>query len=247
MSGRVLIIGASSSIGCAIAHRLAADRKRLLLAGRDSDEMATIAADLRLRYNAEVSTQVFEALAFATHGTFFNTLHENDALEGIILCHGYMVDQALSETDFEEAVKTFDINLTSYVSILHRAAHYFRERGGGYICALSSVAGDRGRQSNFTYGASKAGLTVYLQGLRNRLAPYGVAVITVKPGFVDTGMTWGLLKPGSPLVATPDRVAGDIVRVIERRRDVIYTPWFWRWIMAIICSIPERVFKRLKL
>jgi short-subunit dehydrogenase len=158
-----------------------------------------------------------------------------------------MVEQILSEVDPEQAARTIDVNFKSYVSLLNAAAMHLRERGGGFLCALSSVAGDRGRQSNYTYGAAKAGLSAYLQGLRNRLAPHGVTVITVKPGFVDTAMTWGLLKAGSALVASPQRVARDIVNAIATRRDVLYTPWFWRWIMLVIRLIPERVFKRLRL
>ena len=153
----------------------------------------------------------------------------------------------VAEADFAEAARTVDINFKSYISLLQPAADYFRERGEGFVCALSSVAGDRGRQSNFIYGASKAALTAYLQGLRNRLARHGVRVITVKPGFVDTGMTWGVLDPRSPLIAAPEKVARDVVHAVDRRRDVIYTPWFWRWIMFVICSIPERIFKNLKL
>ena len=127
------------------------------------------------------------------------------------------------------------------------AAAHLARRGTGYLCALSSVAGDRGRQSNFLYGATKSALTTYLQGLRNRLARQGVAVITVKPGFVDTAMTWGLLKPGSPLVASPDQVARAIEHAIRQQKNDVYTPWFWRWIMAIIKSIPEPIFKRMRL
>jgi short-subunit dehydrogenase len=126
-------------------------------------------------------------------------------------------------------------------------ANYLEERGRGYIAAVSSVAGDRGRQSNYTYGASKAGLSAYLQGLRNRLHPAGVHVLTVKPGFVDTPMTHGLVNPDSPLVASPEQVAADVDLAIRKRKDVIYTRWFWRAVMLVIGSIPERVFKRLKL
>jgi short-subunit dehydrogenase len=112
---------------------------------------------------------------------------------------------------------------------------------------ISSVAGDRGRGSNYVYGSAKAGLSAYLSGLRNRLFAHGVAVITIKPGFVDTSMTAGRLDPKSPLVATPERVAADIDRAIRRRRNVVYTPWFWWPIMIIIRSIPESIFKRLRL
>jgi short-subunit dehydrogenase len=140
-----------------------------------------------------------------------------------------------------------DVNYTSAVSLLGLAAAHFASKKTGCICAVSSVAGDRGRQSNFLYGSTKAALTAHLQGLRNRLFRAGVAVVTIKPGFVDTAMTWGLVNPASPLVASPKRVARDMARAIERRANVVYSPWFWRWIMAIIRAIPEPLFKRMKL
>ena len=138
-----------------------------------------------------------------------------------------------------------DTNFTSAASILGLAAGYFEKRRSGYLCVFSSVAGDRGRQSNYVYGSAKAGLTAYLQGLRARLFKSGVDVLTVKPGFVDTAMTWGL--PGMFLVATPQRVAADVWRAVQRRRLTLYTPWFWRWVMLMIGSVPEQIFRRLKL
>ena len=158
-----------------------------------------------------------------------------------------MIDQAESERNFTQCRQMIDVNFTGAVSLLGLAAEHLAARGGGFICALSSVAGDRGRQSNFIYGSTKAALTTYLQGLRNRLFSKGVAVITIKPGFVDTAMTWGLLNPRSPLTANPDRVAAIIDRAILDRRNVVYVPWFWRIIMAIIKAIPEPIFKRMKL
>ncbi len=140
-----------------------------------------------------------------------------------------------------------EINLTSAVVLLSLFANYLEDRRSGYLAVISSVAGDRGRQSNYTYGAAKAGLTAYLQGLRNRLYRSGVHVLTVKPGFVDTPMTHGRVNPDSPLVASPARVARDIDWAIRRRRNVIYTPWFWRPIMLAVRLVPEFVFKRLRL
>ncbi len=119
--------------------------------------------------------------------------------------------------------------------------------GGGWIAVISSVAGDRGRQSNYVYGSAKGALSIYLQGLRNRLSRHGVHVLTIKPGYVDTPMIRGQAAAGSRLVATPERVAADIHRAIRRRRDVLYTPWFWRPIMLVVRSVPERIFKRLRL
>jgi decaprenylphospho-beta-D-erythro-pentofuranosid-2-ulose 2-reductase len=136
-------------------------------------------------------------------------------------------------------------NLTEAAMILEQFAAHFEARGSGFIVGVASVAGDRGRQSNYIYGASKAGFAAYLQGLRARMTKSGVRVLTVKPGFVDTKMTFGL--PGLFLVASPESVGRTIHRAVLRERDVIYVPWFWRWILLIIRLIPERVFKRLSL
>src|SRR5262245_32088329 len=156
-----------------------------------------------------------------------------------------MAPQGEAQTSFELARRMIDVNYTSAVSLLNLAANYLEAQKAGFICAISSVAGDRGRQSNYIYGSTKAALNTYLEGMRVRLAKVGVPVTTVKPGFVDTRMTRGL--PGMFLVAQPERVARDICRAIKKRRSVVYTPWFWWGIMSIICSIPTFVFKRLKL
>jgi short-subunit dehydrogenase len=248
-AGRTLILGATSGIGKAVAHCLAARGQDLIVAGRDQDELHALATDLEIRYQVAVQPACYEATDFASHGDFFSACATGSSspLTGLVFCQGTMADQAEAERDFAMCRQMIDVNYTSAVSLLNLAAAHFAERGSGYICALSSVAGDRGRQSNFLYGSTKAALTVYLQGLRNRLARRGVTVVTVKPGFVDTAMTWGLLKAGSPLVASPGRAARDIVRAIDRRANAIYTPWFWRGIMTIIQSIPEPIFKRMAL
>jgi short-subunit dehydrogenase len=196
-----------------------------------------------------VSVEPFEAMDCESHRVFFDrcTKHVDDNLHGVVLCYGYLPKQEATETDFSEARRTIEVNFLSAASVLSEAANYLEKRKMGYIVAISSVAGDRGRQSNYTYGAAKAALSVYLQGLRNRLHRAGVNVLTVKPGFVDTPMTHGLLDPESPLVASPEMVAADIDLAIRKRKHLLYTPWFWRIIMTLICSIPEAVFKRLRL
>ncbi len=247
MGANVLVVGATSGIARALATQLAAQGKPLVLAARDSDETERIAADLRVRHGISIWTRVFDAVDFSSHREFLQSCLALGPLEGVFLCHGYMPEQAQAEADFAVAAKTFDINFASYVSLLSELSPHFRARGEGYICALSSVAGDRGRQSNYVYGAAKAALSTYLAGLRNQLHACGVVVTTVKPGFVDTAMTWGILSPDSPLVASPQRIARDAIRAVTARRNVVYTPWFWRWIMLIIRSIPEPIFKRLRL
>ena len=249
MSENVLVLGATSGIARALCHTLCRRGCNLILAGRNLAELEKDAADLQLRYKTSVFTEIFEALDYDGHKEFFSRCVRrfDNRIDGVILCYGYLPEQAETETNFAEAQRTIDTNFTSTVSVLNHAALQLQKQESGYIAAISSVAGDRGRKSNYTYGAAKAGLSCYLQGLRNRLHECGVAVLTIKPGFVHTPMTEGLLDPRSPLVATPERVARAIDAAIRRRKDVAYTPWFWHWIMAIIVAIPERIFKRLSL
>jgi short-subunit dehydrogenase len=249
MSESVVVLGASSGIAQAVCRRLAARGCRLILAGRNPAELEPLASDLRVRHQAEIAVESFDALDCAGFAGFVDRCfaQAGGALNGVVLCYGYMVDQPLTQSDPAEARRTIDVNFTSAVLLLERFAERFEKQKSGTITVISSVAGDRGRQSNYTYGAAKAGLTAYLQGLRNRLYHSGVHVLTVKPGFVDTRMTQGRVNPKSPLLATPDQVACSIDRAILRRKDVLYTPWFWRGIMTIIRLIPEPVFKRLRM
>jgi short-subunit dehydrogenase len=244
-----LILGATSGIGRALARRFAARGHALVLAGRDADEMQRLAIDLRIRYEVATAGLPFEATDFNQHPRFFADCNSalGDVVDGVVFCQGMLIEQAVIDHDFTQCRQMIDVNYSAAVSLLNLAAEHLIARGTGFICALSSVAGDRGRQSNFLYGSTKAALTTYLQGLRNRLSSTRVSVITIKPGFVDTGMTWGRLDPNSPLLADPDQVAAVIERAILRRRDVVYVPWFWRIIMAIIKAIPEPIFKRMKL
>lgn len=245
----VLVLGATSGIARALALRLAGRGCRLVLAGRNRDELDRQAADLRLRHGVPVAVELFDALDFASHSSFFDRCVAacDGRLDGVVLCHGHLADQKQTETDFDAARRTIDINFTSAVSLLSLAANHFERQRSGFIAAISSVAGDRGRQSNYSYGAAKAGLSAYLQGLRNRLHRSGVTVLTIKPGFVDTAMTQGIVNPNSPLLVSPERVARDIDQAIRRRQDVLYTPWFWSPILRFIRAIPECVFKRMKL
>ncbi len=248
----VLILGATSAIARALAHEMAHQGHRLVLAARDEAELNAVSADVRLRFNIDVAALRFDATDFSSHPSFFADALQAfpEGLGGVILCHGLLGDAMQARSNRDLCRQIIDVNFTSAVSVLELAAAHFEAHGAAgraFICAISSVAGDRGRQSNYIYGSSKGALTIYLQGLRNRLFPAGVAVITIKPGFVDTAMTWGLLKPNSPIVASPQRVARDIARAIRRRSNVVYTPFFWRAIMRIIKSIPEPIFKRLKL
>jgi short-subunit dehydrogenase len=243
----VLILGATSGIARAVAVEFARHNYDLILAGRDRRELDATAADLAIRFAVQTHVCCFDVLDFDAHpAAVASCFAEAGAdLEGAVLAIGYLGDEPVAQNDFAEARRILDTNLTGCVSALNILARHFESRGSGFICALSSVAGDRGRQSNYHYGAAKAGLSVYLQGLRNRLYHCGVQVTTIKPGFVDTAMTFG--RPGLFLVASPEYVARRILRAIKSHRDVMYIPWFWRGIMWAIRNVPESLFKRLRL
>lgn len=242
----VLILSATSAIAAAVAREFAAHKFNLILGGRNQEELGPLASDLSLRYGVQTSLLPFDVLDPLAHSRLLESClsEAGKALEGVVVCTGYLGDQTKGQTDWEEARRIIDTNFTGCVSALNIIGNHFERRGAGFICAISSVAGDRGRQSNYLYGSAKAGLTAYLQGLRNRLYPSKVKVITVKPGFVDTPMTYG--RQGLFLVASPETVAKGIFRAIAKGKDVVYLPWFWRLIMLMVRCIPETVFKRLR-
>lgn len=243
-SGSVLILGAASDMGRAIARRYAEAGRALILAARTPERLEADAADLRLRFKADVRTAAFDALDIAGHAAFLDGL---GGLPDTVVCVvGLLGDQAESQRDVDAVRRVIDTNLTGPAGILGEAANRMEARGSGTIIGISSVAGERGRASNYVYGAAKAGLTAFLSGLRNRLSKAGVQVITVKPGFVRTRMTEGMPLPGA-LTAEPDEVARAVLAAEAKGRDVIYVRPVWRLIMLIIRSLPEAVFKRTKL
>lgn len=240
----VLILGATSDIARACAKKFAEEKFTIYLAGRDKNRLAADAKDLQIRTNCEVATIHFDALSFSSHQQFYSKIKiEPDV---VICAVGILGDQKKAESDFNESKKIMDTNYSGCVSILNVIAGEFSKRGSGTIIGISSVAGDRGRQSNFIYGSAKAAFTAYLSGLRNRLSKNNVHVITVKPGFVNTSMTEGMNLPGL-LTAEPETVANDIYRAYIKNKNIIYTKWFWRYIMMIIIHIPEGIFKKLNL
>ena len=245
-STRVLVVGATSAIAAETARVYAARGARLYLTGRHPDRLAAVAADLRVRGAAAVETAELDA---TDHGRCAEVIDAAWAafggLDVALIAHGVLPDQARCQANAAEALHSFDVNFGSAVALLTPLANRFETAGRGCIAVISSVAGDRGRQSNYVYGAAKGGLDRFLQGLRNRLHRTGVGVVTLKPGFVDTPMTAGLAR--NPLFASPQRVGRAIHRAIEARRNVVYLPWFWRPIMCLITSMPEAVFKRLRL
>lgn len=243
----VLILGATSGMAQAIAEKFAIEEHDLFLAGRNADELEKLQQHFVTKYDIQVHTGLFDALKQKTHAELIDTvLTKLPSLDHVVVAMGSMGDHEQSIHKFSAANQVLQTNFTAVVSLLTPLADHFEQQQFGSITVLTSVAGDRGRQSNYIYGAAKGGLNVYLQGLRNRLYPAGVQVLTVKPGFVDTPMTYGMNLPPL-LTATPQQVANDVYKAIRKRKDVIYTRWFWFWIMLIIRSIPEKIFKRLKL
>jgi len=240
----VLILGARSDIGLAVARRFAADGHPVQLAARDAATLDADRADIALRHDVPVSLHEFDALAIETHAGFVDGLPR---LPGIAVCAvGLLGVQAEQERDLPAAVQVLRSNFEGPAMVLAVLANRFAERGHGTLVGISSVAGERGRASNYVYGSAKAGFTAFLSGLRNRLAGRGVQVITVLPGFVATRMTAGMALPAR-LTARPDEVADAIARAVRARRDVIHVRPVWRIIMLIIRHIPESLFKRLSL
>ena len=245
----VLVVGATSGIARAVVDRLAGRGCKLILAARDHEEVSRMRSDLRIRHGVDASVELFDAQRTEELGAFVGRClrHAPDGLDGLLVAHGFMCEQEEAERDPALARRMIAVNLEAATAIVLHVAEHMAANGRGWIAGISSVAGDRGRGSNAVYGASKAGFTALLSGMRARLRPRGVHVLTIKPGFTATAMTAGVLDPDSPLVASPDRVARDIDRAIRRRKDVLYTPWFWRWIMLVIRVIPEPIFKLLSI
>lgn len=242
--GPILIIGAKSDIAKALAHEYAKHGYDLYLAARDSAALATDRIDIDIRHKVGVETFELDITAYDSHLSFYESLSPKPA--GVISVVGYLGDQKSAETDFHEAEKIIATNFTGCVSLLNIVASDMERRGEGFIIGISSVAGDRGRKSNYVYGSAKAAFSEYLSGLRNRLANSGVHVLTVKPGFVNTKMTHDLDLP-KKLTAEPKEVAADIYKAQQKKRNILYTKWFWRLIMLIIRHIPEPIFKKMNL
>ncbi len=245
MSNRC-IFGATSSIAEAACRLFAVDGDTLFLIARDNAKLQIVAEDLRVRGAAKVFTSVADARDFDTHQQVFeDAFTELQSIDTVLIAHGTLPDQQSCEKSFDELRLEFETNALSVMSLLTHAANRLEQQGSGTLCVISSVAGDRGRQSNYVYGSAKGAVSIFLQGLRNRLHSRGVHVVTIKPGFVDTPMTRDFAK--TMLWATPEQIALGIYNAIRKKKDVVYLPWFWVLIMWIIKAIPEPVFKRLHL
>jgi len=241
---RILILGANSDIAKALCVQFAKAGANLHLASRNVKELEKSANDLRIRYGVEVNVSELDALIPVSRTQIIDNVYPQ--IDGAVLALGVLGSQTEAQKSEGLREQVLQTNFNVAIHLLEPLAALFEQRRAGFVVGISSVAGDRGRASNYMYGAAKAGFSAYLSGLRNRLASFGVPVLTIKPGFVKTKMTLGLPLPGK-LVATPERVAADIMKALAGKKDVSYTPWFWKPLMTIIIHIPERIFKGLKL
>ncbi|WP_395601409.1 SDR family oxidoreductase [Pseudomonas sp. A1230] len=244
---KILIVGATSAIASACARLWAAERSEFFLVARDGQKLQQTCADLQARGARAVTSYEMDVSDTAGHALMFESCMA--ALQTVDICliaYGSLPDQSECEQSVEVAEREFANNGSSTIALLTLLANQMAAQHRGTLAVISSVAGDRGRPSNYLYGAAKAAVTAFCEGLRARLFKTGVHVITIKPGFVDTPMTRGLALPAL-LVAQPDSVARRIVSGIERRTAVLYVPGFWAWIMWSIRAIPQPIFKRLNL
>jgi decaprenylphospho-beta-D-erythro-pentofuranosid-2-ulose 2-reductase len=242
---KVVILGATSGIALEVQRQLAYRGCELLLVARSSQRLAELQADLAIRGARKVVTYSANLSSIQQHAAILDfARHSFPGYDTVLLAYGSMHDQKDAESSIDVLLEELQVNFVSATAILTLFAGDLERRQNGCIAAITSVAGDRGRRSNYVYGSAKGALSLFLQGLRSRLHPAGVRVITIKPGPVQTAMTDHL--PNSSRFADPELVAGDIVRALERRSpDVLYTPKVWRYVMSVVRHIPEDVFKRL--
>ena len=236
----VLILGALSDIAKSIAKKYGQNGYNLHLAARKIDDLKLHSTDLKIRYNIKIDIYELDLLKTETHENFIKNLKE---IPSIIICAvGLLGEQKKNENSLELRTKVIRTNYEGPINIISDFANIFENQGYGTIVGISSVAGDRGKASNYIYGSAKAGFTAFLSGLRNRLAKKNVHVLTVLPGTVYTKMTLGLKLP-KLFTSSPDKVANDIYNAVIKKKNVIYTMKIWKLIMFIINCIPESIFK----
>lgn len=241
---RIFIIGATSAIANAAARLYAGQGSELHLLARNEQALQAQSKDLQVRGASHVSFEVLDANRFDRHKKAVeNAVDALREIDIVLICHGTLPDQTETESDFNLIREAIDTNGLSVVSFATVVAEQLMQQGHGKLAVITSVAGDRGRRSNYVYGASKAMVSAFLQGLRGRLTPHNVHVTDIRPGLVDSPMTSHIEK--GFLWASPERVASSIVRSIERNRHTVYTPFFWRYIMCVVRLIPNSIFKRL--
>jgi len=247
MSLHIIIIGATSGIAQAVARRYAVEQAALFLVARDADKLDMVAADLRARGASTVHTYTMDATDYARLDDMCHTAWGcMDHVDVVLIAHGTLPDQKRAQADVHYGIREFRVNGESVIAAMAVLGQRLQTQGRGVLAVIGSVAGDRGRGSNYLYGSAKAAVDAFASGLRARLFKAGVHVLTIKPGFVATPMTAGLDLPAR-LTAQPDKVAQDIVRAVARKQDVLYTPGFWRLIMLIIRLVPNPIFKRSRM
>lgn len=242
----ILVFGATSRMA-EMALRIWADTgSSFVLVGRSREKLEVIATDLTTRGGTVLAIESFDLCNVLEHPKLWaRCLVAAPQADTVLVAHGILGNQKQEEEDFVKALENITTNFTSAASIVALAANHFEAQQKGSIAVISSVAGDRGRASNYIYGSAKAGLDAFVSGVRNRLSSKGVTVTTIRPGFVATPMTAHLAH--GPLFASAETVGAGIVKAVENEATIVYLPWFWRFIMIIICSIPERIFMKLKL
>lgn len=242
----ILIIGATSAIAEALARQYAQSGNALFLVGRNQDKLDTISKDLSVRGAPKADFYALDMNQIDQHQAMLSKATQVlGTIDIVLIAHGTLPNQDACQNSVEQSLHELNTNAISTIALLTLLANQLEQQGHGKIGVISSVAGDRGRQSNYVYGSAKAAVSTFLSGLRNRLAAKGIQVLTIKPGFVDTPMTAEFDK--GPLWAKPDRVAADIISAFDKNRNTLYTPWFWQVIMMVICAVPEFIFKKLKL
>jgi short-subunit dehydrogenase len=246
MPKRILVLGATSAIAIATARRLAAMGASLYLVARSESKLEAVACDLETRGASQVVLRVMDLDDTAAHPAMLAAAAETlGQIDFALIAHGVLGDQDEAQGEYAAAEKILVTNFLSAVSLSTWLANYFEARKTGILGVISSVAGDRGRKSNYVYGASKGALNIFLDGLRNRVDRHGVDVITIRPGFVSTPMTAHL--PQNALFASPNAIAEGILKAVRDGKDIVYLPPIWRPIMFLIRSIPQSIFKRMNL
>ena len=241
----ILILGASSAIAKATARLYAEQGARFFLAGRNQARLEELAADLKVRGAAKAEHASLDFLEEDKHAALIARASAAlGRLDLVLICHGSLPNRDQCEDDYEHARRELAVNGTSVISLITHLLPTLKAQQHGMLAVVTSVAGDRGRQPNYLYGAAKSMVSTYLQGLRGRLLPFGVDVLDIRPGLVDSPMTAAFEK--GPLWATPELVASKILKAVDRKRHTVYVPGYWRLIMAVVRAIPDGLFKRLK-
>jgi len=243
---KALIIAANSAIAQAVARKLAEQQWTLFLVGRDADKLEILRNDLLTRGAVAVETYQYDFTDHQQHSLMLEKAKNRlMTVDLVLIAQGQLPDQTACQQDYHLALDSVSINTSSVIAQSILLSNWLEYQGSGVLAVISSVAGDRGRKTNYVYGSTKAAVNIFYEGLRHRLSSKGVTVLTIKPGLVDSPMTAGISK--GMLWAQPEKVASDIVKAVIKKRNHIYTPWFWRWIMLVVRTIPDRLFAKMEM